>query len=37
MVEEQIEELLFSPGQKPWIYILVARICTCVLVFLYKG
>ena len=25
------------PGRKPWFYILVAHICTCVLVLLYKG
>ena len=25
------------PGRKPWAYILVARICMCVLVLLYKG
>ena len=25
------------PGQKPWVYILVACICMYVLVLLYKG
>ena len=25
------------PGQKPWVYILVAHIYTCILVLLYKG
>ena len=28
---------VFTPGQKPWVYILVAYICTYVLVLLYKG
>ena len=25
------------PGRKPWVYILVVRICTSILVLLYKG
>ena len=37
MVEEQVEELLFIQDEKPWVYILVVRICTCILVLLYKG
>ena len=28
---------VISPGRKPWVYILVARICMYVLVLLYKG
>ena len=28
---------VIAPGQKPWVYILVAHICTYVLVLLYKG
>ena len=28
---------VITPGQKPWVYILVVHICTCILVLLYKG
>ena len=34
---QTVGRTIIIPGQKPWVYILVACICTCVLVLLYKG
>ena len=31
------ERTVIILGQKPWVYILVAHICTCILVLLYNG